>query len=71
MACYFGDGFKAKIIGKNQLNYPGLSCLTEALLVEGLTSNLISISQLCNMNVYVNFTRDEYVVINKEHDELM
>ena len=62
---------KAKIIGKGQLNYPGLSCLTEALLVEGLTANLISISQLYELNLHVNFTCDECVVINEEQDELM
>lgn len=67
----FGDGVKTKIIGKGHLNYPGLSCLTEALLVEGLTANLISISQLCDLNLHVNFTRDKCVVINEEHDELM
>ena len=67
----FGDGVKAKIIGKGQLNYPGLYCLTEALLVEGLNANLMSVSQLCDLNLRVNFTRDECVVINKEHDELM
>ena len=45
----FGDGVKAKIVGKGKLNYPGMSCLTDALLVEGLTANLISISQLCDL----------------------
>ena len=29
----FGDEVKAKIVGKGRLNYPGMSCLTEALLV--------------------------------------
>ena len=67
----FGDGVKAKIIGKGQLNYPGLSCLTEALLVEGLTANLISISQLCDLSLRVDFTRDECVVINEEQVELI
>ena len=48
-----------------------MSCLTEALLVEGLTANLIIISQLCDLNLHVNFTRDKCVVINEDQDELI
>ena len=67
----FGDGVKAKIICKGRVNYPGLPCLKEALLVEDLTVNLISISQLCDQILFVNFTRDDCIVSNKQHDKLM
>ena len=41
----FGDGVKGKVIRKSRLNYLGLPILKEDVLVEGLTTNLISISQ--------------------------
>ncbi|GAA0161589.1 hypothetical protein LIER_17869 [Lithospermum erythrorhizon] len=42
----FGDGGKGKIIGKGKLNVDGLPYLTDFLLVEGLTANLIERGQL-------------------------
>ncbi|GAA0174180.1 hypothetical protein LIER_27623 [Lithospermum erythrorhizon] len=44
----FGDGGRAKIVGKGQLRAQGLLHLDGVLLVEGLTANLIRISQLCD-----------------------
>ena len=43
----------------------------EALLVEGLTANLLSISQICDLNLIVNFTRDKCSVISANNVELM
>ncbi|GAA0142952.1 hypothetical protein LIER_03742 [Lithospermum erythrorhizon] len=54
----FGDGGKRKIIGKRKLNVDGLPHLTDVLLVEGLTTNLISISQLCNDGMKVLFGKE-------------
>lgn len=45
----FDDGTKGKIMGKGKLVYPCLSNLEDALLVEGLTTNLISISHYVTM----------------------
>ena len=60
----FGDGVKAKIQGKGQLKQSGSSCLTEALLVDNLTANLISISQLCDMGLSVQFEKKGVSVTN-------
>ncbi|GAA0185805.1 hypothetical protein LIER_33093 [Lithospermum erythrorhizon] len=54
----FGDGGKGKIIGKEQLNVDGLPHLTDVLLVEGLTMNLISLSQLCDDGMKVFFCKE-------------
>ncbi|KAA0042084.1 gag-pol polyprotein [Cucumis melo var. makuwa] len=43
----FGDRVREKIIGKGSINQPGLSCLQDVRLVKGMSTNLISISQLC------------------------
>ncbi|KAG9460048.1 hypothetical protein H6P81_004556 [Aristolochia fimbriata] len=53
----FGDGGKGSIIGIGELNVKGLPKLKNVLLVNGLKANLISISQLCDQNLYVNFTK--------------
>ena len=53
----FGDGAIGKIIGKEWLNFQGLPTLDDVMLVEGLTTNLISISQLCDEGLNVNFTK--------------
>jgi hypothetical protein len=47
----FGDGAKGKIKGIGKLNGPELPNLDNVLLVEGLTANLISISQLCDQGL--------------------
>ncbi|KAK2374648.1 gag-protease polyprotein [Trifolium repens] len=43
----FGDGVKGRVIGIGKLASANTPCLDDVLLVEGLTANLISISQLC------------------------
>lgn len=40
----FGDGTRRKIKGIGKMVYPGLPCLDDVLLVEGLTTNLINVS---------------------------
>ena len=67
----FGDGAKAYIIGKGQLVHPGAQCLTEALLVEGLKPNLISIGQLCDLELNVNFTKTKCLVLDQNQGEVM
>lgn len=42
----FGDGDKIFFFEKRKLEYPGLPCLNNVLLVDGLTDNLITFSQL-------------------------
>ncbi|XP_019160052.1 PREDICTED: uncharacterized protein LOC109156663 [Ipomoea nil] len=54
----FGDSVKGKITGTGTLNVTGLPKLPQVLLVEGLHANLISISQLCDQEWKVCFTKD-------------
>ncbi|XP_073020065.1 uncharacterized protein [Primulina eburnea] len=53
----YGGGAKGKIVGKGILNVEGLPKLHNVLHVEGLNSNLISISQLCDDNLLVKFDK--------------
>jgi hypothetical protein len=64
----FGDGAKGKILGIGNLIKDGLPRLDNVLLVKGLTTNLISISQLCDQGMEVNFSKPECKITDKKCD---
>ncbi|XP_073277629.1 uncharacterized protein [Primulina huaijiensis] len=61
----YGGGAKGKIVGKGTLNVEGLPKLHNVLHVEGLNSNLISISQLCDDNLLVKFDKHKCEVFDE------
>ncbi|XP_073057342.1 uncharacterized protein [Primulina eburnea] len=61
----YGGGAKGKVVGKGTLNVEGLSKLHNVLHVEGLNSNLISISQLCDDNLLVKFDKHNCEVFDE------
>ena len=63
----FGDGAKGKVVGNGQLKYPGLPMLQDVILIEGLTTNLINISQLCDQGLLVNFSKDKCIVSDNDN----
>ena len=63
----FGEAAKGRIIGTCSLIIPGLYRLKDVLLVEGLTVNLVSISQLFDEDLLVQFTKDKCIVHNQNH----
>jgi len=67
----FGDGAKGEIVGIGNLAKQGLQRLNDVLLVEGLASNLISISQLCDLGLQVNFTKPECQISDEKGEVLM
>src|ERR1051325_2850163 len=67
----FGDGAKGEIKGVGNLDCSRTPNLNGVLLVKGLTANLISISQLCDMGFKVNFTRSECLVTNDKQEVVM
>ena len=67
----FGDGAKGKIKGIGKLVRYGSPCMDDVLLVEGLTANLISISQLCDQGLSVNFSKSECLVMGSNQQVLM
>jgi len=62
----FGDGAKGKIVGIGNLVSEGSLRLDNVLLVKGLTANLISISQLCDQGLSVNFSKTECQIIDEK-----
>ena len=61
----FGDDAKGSNLGLGSLNIPGLSKLRDVPLVGGLKANLISINQLCDQDLFVKFTNDRCVVLDR------
>jgi len=67
----FGNGKKGKIIGTGNLISNDLPYLNNVLLVKGLTTNLISISQLCDEGMSVNFSKSVCFVTNEKGEVIM
>ncbi|KAK2402491.1 cysteine-rich RECEPTOR kinase [Trifolium repens] len=67
----FGDGAKGEIKGIGKLHNIGLPKLDNVLLVKGLKANLISISQLCDQGLKVDFTKNECLVTSNKGELLM
>ncbi|XP_073120658.1 uncharacterized protein [Henckelia pumila] len=63
----YGGGSKVNIVGKGTLNVAGLPKLRNVLHVVGLTTNLISISQLCDENLHVQFDKNECKVFDSSN----
>ncbi|XP_073029403.1 uncharacterized protein [Primulina eburnea] len=60
----YGGGGKERIVGKGIMNVDGLPELHNVLHVEGLNSNLISISKLCHNDLHVRFNKNNCEVFN-------
>ena len=54
----FGDGAKGSMIGSGLLKALGMPKLENVLLMNEIKVNIISISQLCDQNLFVKFTKD-------------
>jgi len=54
-----GDGSQSKVIEKGLVEIPRFPISQEALYVEGLKANLLSISQLCDNDLVVQFWKKE------------
>ena len=60
----FGDGSKSQIKGKGIISLPGLPDIANVLYVEGLRVNLLSISQICDQEFMVLFSKGKCLVLN-------
>ncbi|KAI5325015.1 hypothetical protein L3X38_034088 [Prunus dulcis] len=67
----FGGGHKSQVVGKGTVCIPGLPELKNVRCVEGLTSNLISVSHLCDDGVIeVRFSKHGCKIIGKGGNEI-
>ena len=61
----FGDRSKSQIKGKGTISLPGLPDIANILYVEGLRMNLLSISQICDQNFMMLFSKGKCLVLNE------
>ena len=62
----FGDNNRGKIIDCDKVGKKPLPIIDNVLLVEGLQHNLLSISQLCDMDYDVRFESSHCTVLKDE-----
>ena len=63
----FFDAGKGTVLGSDTLKVLGMPKLENVLLVVGLKVNLISISQLCDDNLFVQYTKGSYLVTDNSN----
>ena len=61
----FGDRSKSQIKGKGIISLSGLPDIANVLYVEGLKVNLLSISQLCDQDFMVLFSKGKCLVMDE------
>ena len=61
----FGDGRKSQIKGKGIISLPRLPDIANVLYVKGLRVNLLSISQICDQDFMVLFSKGKCLVMNE------
>ena len=62
----FGDGSHAQVLGKGTVEIPGLPLLKDVLYIKGLKENLLSITQICDEDFLVQFSKKGCVIIDEE-----
>ena len=67
----FGDGSKSQIKGKGIISLLGLPDIANVLYVEGLRVNLLSISQICDQDFMVLFSKGKCLVMNESGKKLI
>lgn len=67
----FGDGAKGRILANGDIVGQHRPRPNDVRYVEGLTANLISISQLCDQGYTMNFCKENCVVTDGCNVEIM
>ena len=62
----FGDGSHTQVLGKGTVKIPVLLLLKDVLYIKGLKANLLSITQICDEDFLVQFSKKECIIIDEE-----
>ena len=62
----FGDGSHAQVLGKETIEIPGLPLFEDVLYIKRLKANLLSITQICDKDFLVQFSKKGCVIIDEE-----
>ena len=66
----FGENSKGKIISSRKVGKNLSSCIDDVMLVEGLTYNLLSISQLCDKGHKVLFDSQACIIFESNSESV-
>ena len=67
----FADGIKSKIIGIGNVGKNNSDLIIDVMLVEGLTHNLLSISQFCDQGYRVVFEPFRCIIKDSTLDKII
>ena len=67
----FGDESKSQIKGKGIISLPGLPDIANVFYIEGLKVNLLSISQICDQDFMVLFSKGNCLVMDESRKKLI
>ena len=67
----FGDGAKGTVIGIGNVGKDSLHHISDVLLVKGLTHNLLSVSQLCDQGLKVEFSSKQCIVSHPSTNKII
>ena len=67
----FGDGSHAQVLGKGTIEIPRLPLLKDVLYIKGLKANLLSITQICDEDFLVQFSKKGCIIINEEEIQVL
>ena len=62
----FGDGSHSQVLGKLMIDVPRLPLLTAVLYIKGLKANLLSITQICDEDFVVQFSKKGCVILSED-----
>ena len=62
----FGNGSHSQVLGKGTVDILGLPLLTDVLYIKGLKVNLLSITQICDEDFLVQFSKKGCLILNEE-----
>ena len=67
----FADSIKSKIIGIGNVSKNDSDLIIDVMLVEGLTHNLLSISQFCDQGYIVVFEPSHCIIKDSTSDKII
>ena len=67
----FGDGSHAQVLSKGTIEIPRLPLLKDILYIKGLKVNLLSITQICDEDFLVQFSKKGCIIINEERIQVL
>ena len=67
----FGDCNHSQVLEKGMVEIPRLPLLTDVLYIKGLKANLLSLTQICDEDFLVQFSKKGCVILNEDGGQVL